>query len=48
MDSYRAVTSKAQGANILKIAFAAALDDGKDVVRVPESFARSAAQSPVR
>jgi hypothetical protein len=40
------MASQAEGADVLKIAFASSFDDRHDVVRIPQRFARSRAQAP--
>ncbi len=45
---YLAMTAKAQRAEIVEVAFAATFRHGQDMIRIPEGFARTCLQSPVR
>jgi hypothetical protein len=45
---YDAMAAQAEGADVGEVAFATAFDDGHDVIGVPERFARTSAEAPMR
>jgi hypothetical protein len=42
-----AMAAQAEGTDILEIALASAFDDGNNMIRIPETFARPATQAPM-
>ncbi len=47
LNGYFTVTSKTHGTDIFEIALATAFDYRNDVIRIPQAFARPAAQAPM-
>ena len=47
MNGCLAVATQVHGTNIFEIALASTFDDGNNMIRIPETFARPATQAPI-